>query len=1186
VTDGPRLPASPFKGLAAFDATEADAMLFFGREREREIIAANLLASRVTVLYGASGVGKSSVLRAGVAYHLRELERRNLAEGRRRELAVVVFSSWSGVPVRELRDAVAAELFGDELESEAGPESLTDALERWTNELDVDLYLILDQVDEYFLYRGLGNGAATFDAELPDLVARPQLRVNTVISLREDALASLDFFKARAPNLLGNRLRLEHLDRTAARAAILGPLEAYNRLAAEDRRTEIEPELVEAVLDQVTVAASDRPLGGEHGRERVESPYLQLVMQRLWDDAERGALGRLTLDALDRLGGAQWIVEDHLQDALVPLSPVEQDGAARMFDHLVTPSGTKIAHRVSDLRDYAALSEPDLAKVLERLTGERILRPLPDGPNGEGGRYEIFHDVLAGAVGDWRDRHEAERELEIARRDADRRSRRALLVAATALCALAVVAAIAVFALTQRSEARTEARLAQARALTATALAQLSVDPQRSLRLAVGAARLEQSPDVENALRQALLTSRLRKILGSGGPLTSASFDVGGTRVLTAADDGARLFDARTGALLEVLARGDRLSTASFSRDGMLVVTGSPHGSVRIWDSRSGRLERAFLQPQGVVDASFGPGAKLLATAGADGTVRIGKLSSGRPLRVLRHRDPVDAVDFSPDGELVLTVSNRAARLFATASGRPLHVFPQKNRVTSASFSPDGKVVMTTSQDHTARIWSSATGRPLHVLDEQGSVTDGSFSRDGAFAVTASSDGAARVWKVAPGEKVAVLPGHTNPINKASFSPDGRSVVTASRDRTAKIFFTTSGLVLATLVGHRGSVVGASYAPTGDLVVTASKDGTARLWDPGTEPDLRPIGSHPGVSTVSFSPDGSLAVSASDDGTAKIWRVSKHQLVDVLPHRRPVTSASFSPEGSRVLTTSRDGTARIWRGQTSRVLRHDGPVTGGSFSPDGRFVVTASEDKTARIWNAVTGEALHVLRHREPVTAARFSPDGKLVLTVSADRTARIWSASRGSPMHVLRGHTDQLIAAVFSPHSRLVATASSDATARVWDSRTGAPVHVLSGQSALTSLAFSPDGKLLVTSSIAREPRLWRVATGKPVRNLGGLISSVSETEFSPDGRWVVAAGPGIAALWSTRTGRRLLYLYGPRRDTVLTSVSFSPDGRRIVTSGSDGKVRLYSCEVCPGIDGLVALAKRRLASATRTDH
>jgi ABC-type phosphate transport system ATPase subunit len=89
VTDE-RLPVTPFKGLAAFEATEADAMLFFGREREREIIAANLLASRVTVLYGASGVGKSSVLRAGVAYRLRELEAKNLADGRRRELAVVL----------------------------------------------------------------------------------------------------------------------------------------------------------------------------------------------------------------------------------------------------------------------------------------------------------------------------------------------------------------------------------------------------------------------------------------------------------------------------------------------------------------------------------------------------------------------------------------------------------------------------------------------------------------------------------------------------------------------------------------------------------------------------------------------------------------------------------------------------------------------------------------------------------------------------------------------------------------------------------------------------------------------------------------------------------------------------------------------------------------------------------------
>lgn len=90
---------SPYKGLVPFEDSEADATLFFGREREREIIVANVVAARLTVLYGASGVGKSSILRAGVAHQLRALARKNLEDVGERELAVVVFSSWSGDPV-------------------------------------------------------------------------------------------------------------------------------------------------------------------------------------------------------------------------------------------------------------------------------------------------------------------------------------------------------------------------------------------------------------------------------------------------------------------------------------------------------------------------------------------------------------------------------------------------------------------------------------------------------------------------------------------------------------------------------------------------------------------------------------------------------------------------------------------------------------------------------------------------------------------------------------------------------------------------------------------------------------------------------------------------------------------------------------------------------------------------------
>jgi hypothetical protein len=94
------LPPAPYKGLVPYD--EADTPFFFGREREREIISANLLSSRLTLLYGPSGVGKSSVLRAGVVSHLRDVARENAEPGKAGEFVVVLFDSWRDPPLPEL----------------------------------------------------------------------------------------------------------------------------------------------------------------------------------------------------------------------------------------------------------------------------------------------------------------------------------------------------------------------------------------------------------------------------------------------------------------------------------------------------------------------------------------------------------------------------------------------------------------------------------------------------------------------------------------------------------------------------------------------------------------------------------------------------------------------------------------------------------------------------------------------------------------------------------------------------------------------------------------------------------------------------------------------------------------------------------------------------------------------------
>ncbi|NIO70143.1 MAG: hypothetical protein GTN71_14230, partial [Anaerolineae bacterium] len=127
---------TPYKGLMPY--SEEDAPFFFGREAEREIITANLLASRLTLLYGASGVGKSSVLRAGVAYHLRQVAQQNLAERGTPEFAVVVFSSWRDDPLAGLadrvQDSVAQTVGATHLESASHLESRTlpQTLQAWT----------------------------------------------------------------------------------------------------------------------------------------------------------------------------------------------------------------------------------------------------------------------------------------------------------------------------------------------------------------------------------------------------------------------------------------------------------------------------------------------------------------------------------------------------------------------------------------------------------------------------------------------------------------------------------------------------------------------------------------------------------------------------------------------------------------------------------------------------------------------------------------------------------------------------------------------------------------------------------------------------------------------------------------------------------------------------------------------
>lgn len=399
----PTLRESPFVGLMPFD--EGDAPYFFGREKESRLIIADLFASPLTILYGTSGVGKSSLLRAGVFPRL----------GARRDILPVLCSDWQSDPMQALRDGVAKaaqKRFSagvnerpkiDQVIRELQSEPLRAFLPRLAEALKCRIMIVLDQFEEFLLYHGPDE---PLSVELPACVGGSGLAMSFMISLRDDAMSRLDRFEGRIAGLFDNLRRVDQLDAKAAGDAIAKPVTQFDKQHRELRMpNSIDSSLISVILRDIRAEGETNI--GVRTSTRFEAPYLQLVMSRLWSEECDVGSRRLRLSTLDRLGGAQHILQTHLDEVMSRLSETDQQVAAQVFQLLVTPSASKIAHTVRDLADYAAVDRRQVAAVLNALSrgSGRILRPLP-GPSGYAteSRYEIFHDRLGPAILDWRTR--------------------------------------------------------------------------------------------------------------------------------------------------------------------------------------------------------------------------------------------------------------------------------------------------------------------------------------------------------------------------------------------------------------------------------------------------------------------------------------------------------------------------------------------------------------------------------------------------------------------------------------------------------------------------------------------------------------------------------------------------------------------------------------------------------------
>ena len=1190
----------PFKGLRSF--AESDADLFFGREaltdRLMERIRGTPSDLRFLAVVGASGIGKSSIVGAGLIPALRR--DRSFRTWQIRSLTPTAhpLQALAGALLPPDSSLAAMASLMDDLRAEprtlhllAGRELARQEQGRSTGQPSarspLKLLLIVDQFEELFsLCRAEAERQAFID-NLLTAVTEPDGPVTIVLTLRAD------FYNPCAPY---RRLR----EALAERQEYIGPMtvDELRRAIEEPARRgnwELEPGLVEVLLQDVGA-------GGQSVPEPGAMPLLSHALLETWQ-RRRGRT--LTVSGYLASGGVSGAIAETADEVFYDQLDEEQQQIARNVLLRLTQLGedeTMVETRRRVGFDELISGSAAAAKVREVLTILADARLITtDNEVAQVAHEALIREwpTLRGWIEEDREGLRLHRHLTLAAEAWERRGGDpAELYRGTRLIQASAWAEAHADRLSgmertflgasrdQEQQVEAERESARQRELqVARELAQTQAEAAHQLRrraLYLGAAFLLTLAMAGVALffgdqaRRTAVTAQQAQRLATARELAAAALnnlDIDPERsillallsVATTRDvDGVVLPEAEEALHRSIIAspvrmaltgHGTRVLSAAYSPDGTRLATIGDDGTTIVWDPSTGE-ERMRLpgstQPSDLVTdrrVAYSPRGNLLA-AGDNRLVRLYDASSGDLVRTLDgHAADVTAVAFDRDGARVASgASDGTVAIWEVSDGTRLAAMAaHADAVEGLTFSPDGQRLITGGGDASLRFWDVETGALLHEdtgFDSE--VIGPTFSPDGSlFAFSASSE--AYLWRLAftgagsetqvTYEEVLAIPDSGG----VEFSPDGRLLATASGIEVS-VREAATGQELQRLLGHTDWVMGIAFSPDGESLVTTSLDGSVRIWRLG-----------PGSELVAF------AVPPAGYGVRVV----------------------FSPDGSTIAANGGDGTATLWdaaTGERRQILAgHDLEVINIAFSADGKRLATASLDATAIVWETSTGRQLFTLKgHQVGVRDIAFSPDGSRIATGGFDGTARIWDASTGEELHTISGHGGLVLGVAFSPDGALLATSSRDGTVKTWDAETAQPLRTLEGHEAgIIDVAFSPDGSKLATGSGDATARLWDPLTGTELLTLQGHGAGVFSVSFSPDGNWLATgSADNTAKVWSVASGQELLTLPGSSGGAYAVAFDPRPNEARLAVASNDGIVRVFLTR----IDDLLALAHSRV--------
>ncbi|MFI6437267.1 hypothetical protein [Streptomyces sp. NPDC050759] len=1132
----PEDAAPPYRGLARFEPRDHE--LFFGRDRMIEQLRRLTYDHRFAVLFGASGSGKSSLLRAGLIPHLRE-------EIARRDRPAVLRVLTPG--------ARPAATYGHLLTPGPGePES----------------WVVVDQFEEVFtLCHDTGERSHFIDLLLAARAPDSGLRV--LITVRADFYARCAEHRELADALGEAGLLLGPMTADELREAVVRPAQAVGHLVER----ELTARLVDDILDQP---------GG--------LPMLSHVLLETW----RRRKGRLlTLAAYEAAGGVRGAVAATAEEVYGRLTAAQARTARQLLLRMVEPGqGTPDTRRPLGRAELDEWADPEVPVVVDRLARARLLTVDEEGvqlahealitcwPRLHGW-IEQERDLLrrqhrlSDAAADWlaggRDPgalyrgarlDEAEKLLTdetgaglltvrertflAAAREAREADERAAEASArrgrrlrTALSALLVVALVSGLAAFQQHRDNQRRRTEDvARRIAEIADAMRTTNPRTAQLLGAAAWKVAELPETRRALLGSFTQPETDTFTDPAPGDSPRRLLTDSGRVLLSAEDGTwRTWDVARHRRIASGPLPEGGSVLAVSPDAGLLAVQVARKGVRLWNTATGRWSAAPALPDDTVDVRFtADGRGYVSDRMENDTVTLRSVTDGRVLFETRAPSLADVavsadglrVAVCPSGQRTPWVRDTAGRVVPghwTAAADACADWETSMVVAGAG---SGTRFAAVTADE-VRVWDTAAGEQVAEIKDQ-RVTYTAFSRDGAFLATADGQ-ELRVWR---------LSDSGTPVFRASLNNQHLRGGPVWDPRRPVLRYLEGGTVHSLDLGsaltsdwRQDPVHDVRFSPDGRTYATVRRSGdhyvfrlfaTAADLPPRTLPSVRlPISGDPGppveaanaLPLMEFSPDGgTFGYGVSAPG--RDFRTQPFTLWD-LRHGRARSTVDLPGRAVSALTLGPGGRTLY----AARTPSYDEP--GGRIRDE--VWDTASHRRTA-VLDGMTSMNLAV------------APDGRLL--VGDGRAAHLPSAGV-SRLDLVQG--EQVGALAFGADGSRLAAGDQTGRVALWDGtlrhRAGVlrnvfPAPLGDTAEAVSALAFSPDGRTLAVAGDAGSLQLWDVSTlqplGGPLTTPGERIDSLS---FSPDGgslyagsahvplqRYVITAGHAITRVCARAGG------------------------------------------------------------------